>query len=252
MIATYYGKNYTLPFLRNNSHITREGVSLEGIAHAAEQIGFRTMAVKVPFVPDTANDAAGLLNAPLPCILHWHQNHFVVAIKVTPQYITIADPAASVFRLPRKVFEQAWLSDGGKGVALLLETTPEFYKDTFAAHLEKPRGLWSLLGYLRPFRGLLLNIGVAMLLGSVFQLIFPFLTQSIVDVGIENRQIGFIYLILLGQLMLFVARMSVEFIQAKILLHIGTRINVSLVSDFLTKYTPLSIKQITNKISITI
>jgi ATP-binding cassette, subfamily B, bacterial len=244
MIATHYGKNYTLPFLRNNSHITREGVSLEGISHAAEQIGFRTIAVKIPFVPDRVNggaEAGGLLVAPLPCILHWHQNHFVVAVNVTPQYVTVADPAAGIFKLPRRVFEQSWLSDGDKGVALLLEPTPEFYKDTFAAHLEKPRGLWSLLQYLNPFRRLMLNIVVCMLLVSVFQLIFPFLTQSIVDIGIENRQIGFIYLILMGQLMLFGARMLTEFIQSRILMHIGTRINVSLVSDFLTKLMRLPI-----------
>ena len=115
MIAAFYGKNYTLPFLRNHSHISREGVSLEGISHAAEQVGFRTMAVKMPFLPDKINGddvATGLLNAPLPCVLHWHQNHFVVATKVTPQYIWIADPAQSVFKLPRSVFEQSWLSDG--------------------------------------------------------------------------------------------------------------------------------------------
>ena len=244
MIAAFYGKNYTLPFLRNHSHISREGVSLEGISHAAEQVGFRTMAVKMPFLPDKINGddvATGLLNAPLPCVLHWHQNHFVVATKVTPQYIWIADPAQSVFKLPRSVFEQSWLSDGGKGVALLLEPTPQFYKDTLSHFEERQVGLLSLLGYLRPFRGLILNILVGMLLGSGFQLIFPFLTQAIVDVGIENRQLGFIHLILWGQLMLFIARMSVEFIQNRILLHIGTRINVSLVNDFLTKLMRLPI-----------
>ena len=159
----------------------------------------------------------------------------------SPQYVWIADPAADEFKLPRKVFEKAWLSDGDKGVALLVDTTPEFYRMDNARYLDKPTGLFSLLDYLRPFRWAVVNIVVAMLLGSVFQLIFPLMTQSIVDVGIENRQIGFIYLILMGQLMLFACQMFIQFIQSRILLFIGSRINVAMVNDFLTKLMRLPI-----------
>jgi ATP-binding cassette, subfamily B, bacterial len=240
MVAAYYGKNYDLPFLRESSHISREGVSLQGISHAAEKIGFRTMAVKIPFEGNIKEDQIGLLDAPLPCIVHWNQSHFVVVYKVTSNFIWVADPGSGKFKLPRKSFMKSWSSPDEFGFALLLEPLPEFFTNEPQSSPQSPT-LLALLGYLVPFKYLMLNVVIAMVLGSIFQVIFPFLAQSIVDVGIENKQMGFIYLISMAQFILFLSRIIIDFIQNKILLHIGSRINVALVNDFLSQIMRLPI-----------
>ncbi len=238
MIAEYFGKHYPLPYLRERCHLSREGVSALGICEGAESIGFKTLTAKVTF--DKKMEDGCLLNAPLPCVAHWNQNHFIVVHKVTKKAVWIADPGAGKFKLKRTDFEKSWASDNGQGVVILLDTTPEFY------NFEQPQkspfgGLGGLFTYLNPFRRLIVQLIMGMLLGSLFQLIAPFLTQSIVDIGIENQNIGFIHLILVGQILLFFGQISVNFIQNRILLHIGTRINVALISDFLIKLMRLPI-----------
>lgn len=238
MAAAAHGRQYPLTYLRERSYLSREGVSALGIMEAAEAIGFRTMTVKVNF--DTGTDTASLLNAPLPCIAHWNQQHFVVLYKVTHSHIWIADPGAGKFKLSRKDFEKSWLSDAGQGVLILLEPTPKFYQQEGVPSVKKAR-LGILIDYIRPHRRLIAQLLIGMALGSLLMLIFPLLTQSIVDFGIDNRNIGFIYLILLAQLMLFFSQIVVQFLQSRILLFIGTRINVSMVSDFLAKMMRLPI-----------
>ncbi len=237
MIAKHHGRAFNIQYLRKQSFISRLGVSLLGISEAAEHIGFRTMAIKVPYDFDRVN--AGLIEAPLPCILHWRQNHFIVLYKITKKHVWIADPADGKVKLDRATFEQHWATDNGKGVALLLETTPDFYVHE-GESVEKT-GLGFLFTYLRPYRKLIAQLIIGLLLGSVFQLIFPFLTQSVVDIGIQNQNINFVRLILAGQLMLFLSQTSVSLLQNWILLHISTRINVALISDFLIKLMKLPI-----------
>lgn len=235
MIAQHHGKSYSLQYLREKSYIDRHGVSLQGISEAAENVGFRSLAVKIKMEGDVENP--GLQQAPLPAIAHWNQNHFIVVFKATRKYIWIADPGADKFKLERKVFEQHWLSDGDKGILLLLEPGSEFYKE--AGNTNNKAGFSFLLSYLQPYHKLLWQLALGLALSSVFALLFPFLTQSIVDVGIQNQNIGFIYLILIGQLVLFFSQTVVRFIQNWILLHIGIRINVALISDFLIKLMKL-------------
>ncbi len=235
MIAQYHGQSYSLAYLRERSYLSRDGVSLLGISEAAENIGLRTMAVKIPYVSNSQN--SGLLDAPLPCIVHWQQRHFIVVHKVTKNHVWVADPADGAYKIPRSAFETSWLSDKGEGIALLVQPTPTFY-DKNGANTEgplKPKGFGFLFAYLQPYRPMLFQVFLAMLLGSIFQLLLPFLTQSIVDVGIVNRNIGFIWLILTGQLILFTSRTLVDFIQNKVILHVSTRINVALINDYLTK-----------------
>jgi ATP-binding cassette, subfamily B, bacterial len=238
MAAAAHGRQYPLTYLRERSYLSREGVSALGIMEAAEDIGFRTMTVKVPF--DTGKDTACLLNAPLPCIGHWNQQHFVVIYKVTRSHIWVADPGAGKFKLTRKDFEKSWLSDANQGVLILLDPTPAFYQRDSVPSDKKAR-FGVLLDYVRPHRRLIIQLLIGMALGSLLMLIFPLLTQSIVDFGIDNRNIGFIYLVLLAQLMLFFSQIVVQFLQSRILLFIGTRINVSMVSDFLAKLMRLPI-----------
>lgn len=237
MVARFYGKTYSLERLRGSSHITREGVSLLGISDAAESIGFKTMGVRISFEQ--------LCEAPQPCIVHWNQQHFVVVYKIkkvrNTTYIYVADPAGERIRYTKEEFIRCWLStkkEGEeKGIALLLEPTPDFYASE-DEKTDKTRFSF-ILQYLRPYKKLIVQLFLGMLLGSMLQLIFPFLTQSIVDFGISNQNLSFVMLVLIAQLVLFVSQTVVGFIRSWILLHMSTRINISIISDFLIKLMKL-------------
>jgi ATP-binding cassette subfamily B protein len=205
-----------------------------GISDAAEAIGFRTVGVSL--------SAEKLFSqAPLPLIAHWQQNHFVVVYKIRKNKIFVADPAFGLVTYTKEEFLKNWLSfvkDNEKmGHALLLEPTPDFY--AHEGEKIKKSSFRFLFSYLKPYRKFLFQLFLGVLLGSLLQLLFPFLTQSIVDVGINNRDIGFIFLVLIAQFVLFISRMTVEFIRGWILLHLSTRINIYLISDFLIKLMKL-------------
>jgi ATP-binding cassette subfamily B protein len=236
MIAKYYGKDYSLQTLRDRSYLTREGVSLLGTSDAAESIGFRTMGVRISF-----NKLAG--EAPLPVIVHWQQRHFIVVYRIKKNTVYCADPAYGLIKYSVEEFKRGWIStrkdEEEQGVCLLLEPSPDFY----AAQDEKinKKTFSFLFSYLKPYRKFFTQLILGILLGSLLQLIFPFLTQAIVDIGINNQDLSFITLILIAQLVLFISQTSVEFIRGWILLHISTRVNISLVSDFLIKLMKLPI-----------
>jgi ATP-binding cassette, subfamily B, bacterial len=238
MIAYSYGRQYPLTHLRERSYISREGVSARGIMEAAESIGLSAMTVKVPF--GTNSNSACLLSAPLPCIAHWNQQHFVVVYKASDRYIWIADPAEGKIKLKRTDFEKSWISDAAKGILILVEPTPTFYSQD-EQNLQESAKIGSIFTFMRPYSPLLGQVVLGMILSSLLLLVFPFLTQSIVDYGIDNRNPGFINLILIAQLMLFVSQTVVQFLQNKILLFVGARVNVSMVNDFLSKLMKLPI-----------
>jgi ATP-binding cassette, subfamily B, bacterial len=180
-----------------------------------------------------------LKDAPLPCIVHWNQNHFVVVYKISKSHVWIADPGSGKMKMTHQDFNQGYASDGHEGVALLLETTPDFDKDQWQG---TSKGTFAyLFKYVRPHSKLMVQVLIGLLLGMLFQLIFPFLTQSLVDIGIDTRNLGFIYIVLAGQLMLFAGQTTVRFIQSWIILHISVRINVNLISDFLIKLMRLQL-----------
>lgn len=271
MIARHYGKEYSLDGIRKNSHIGRDGVSLLGISRAAEQMGFRTVGGRITF--DKLAE-----KALLPCIVHWRQEHFVVVYKIekrkrmlfnrtksnqhsdTPSSggrgvgydIYVADPGKGRIRFTQEEFCKNWIStqSGGeeKGVALLLEPTNQFYEQEGDAQpaANRLKFLWKyLVKYKRFFTQLILGLFI----GSILQLIFPFLTQAIVDTGIQGKDLGFIWLVLIGQLMLLFSRTAIDFIRRKILLHISTRINISLISDFFIKLMKLPMKFFDTKLT---
>ncbi len=232
MIAKHYGKIYSLEFLRNKSFITREGVSLLGISDAAESIGFRTIGAKATYEQLKKE-------ATLPAIAHWMQNHFIVIYKIKKDKIFVADPAHGLLNYRKDEFLKGWIGTGeNEGILLLLEPTPHFYQKDDEAPKSK-RGFRFLFSYLFPYRKFITQLLIGMVAGSLLQLIFPFLTQSLVDFGISNQNIGFIYTILAAQLMLFLSRTTVDLIRGWILLHIGTRVNISIISDFLIKLMKL-------------
>jgi len=244
MIAAHHGQTYQQHQLRELCDIAKVGVSLRGIGHAAEEIGFRSLAVKLPYEAKSEEDA-GLLDAPLPAIVHWNQNHFLVLYKLTKSHAWISDPASGKFKLTRAQFERSWVSDGDEGVVLLLETKPEFYEKGQDKAPEE--GFKYLFNYLRPYKKLMVQLVIGMLLGSVFSLILPFLTQSVVDIGIRDQNHSFIKLVLIGQLMVFISQMLVNLLQSRILLHVSTRIDVHLVDDFLSKLMRLPIAYFDSK-----
>jgi ATP-binding cassette subfamily B protein len=233
MVSAWYGRRYSLEGLREKSHLSREGVSMLGISEAAEAIGFRTVGSRLTF--DELKEAS------FPCIVHWNQNHFVVVYRIKKDKVYIADPAAGKLNYTCEEFCNCWIStrqDGqDKGVALLLEPTPDFY--VLEDEKVNRKGFSFLFSYLKAYKNLLFQLFLGLLFGSSLQLIFPFLTQSVVDIGISGRNIGFIYLVLIAQLMLTLSSSAVEFIRGWILLHLGTRINVALISDFLIKLMKL-------------
>jgi ATP-binding cassette, subfamily B, bacterial len=228
MVAKHHGKFIGINSLRTKSQFSREGVSLLGISKAADAINFKTLAVK--FKIEQLQ-----IDAPLPCILHWNQNHFVVLYKVAKNTFTIADPAKGIIKLTKQEFEQNWISDKeeNKGVALLLEPTAAFYEQE--NEKDKRIGWGLLLKYTFKYKAQIVQLFLGLLIGSLLQLIFPFLTQSIVDTGINTHNLNFIQLILIAQFTLFFARTVVEFIRSRILLFISTHINLSLLSDFWIK-----------------
>lgn len=236
MISKYYGKSIELAQFRTLSSTTREGSSLLGIGEAAEKIGFRTIGVKVSY-------EMLLADVPLPCIAHWNQNHFVVIYKIRKGKIYIADPGHGLLSYSKEEFLKAWKSDVNEGILLILEVTPEFYNedDPIISKEQKSRGFSFLFRYLFRYKSLLIQLIIGLITGSLLQLIFPFLTQSIVDIGVQNNDVKFIYLILFAQLMLFLGRTTIEIIRSWILMHISSRINISLVSDFFVKLMKLPI-----------
>ena len=234
MIAKYYGRSYSIQYLREQAFITREGVSMLGISDAGERIGFRTMGVKVTLEQLREE-------VPLPCILHWNQNHFVVLYKVKKGKYYVADPAAEKLVYAEAELARCWCSTvtEGKdtGAALLFEPGPDFYdrEEEVEGGEREGKGLSFFFRYLVPYRRELFQLVLGMLTASILQLILPFLTQSLVDTGIQNSNLSFITLVLIAQLVIFVAKLSVDFIRSWILLHVNSRINIALISDFLAK-----------------
>lgn len=254
MVAKHYGRSVSMELLRQQAQISKEGVSLLGIAEAAEKIGFNAKGVTLTY-------RELVKEAKLPAIIHWEQNHFVV---LTPypfstwwrrgRGVRIADPGKGIITYTKEEFCKHWISTKDEtsgeplGVALLLETTPAFYEqkeetDTDLQQTEsnKKLGWGRLFKYLSQHKRHIARVFMAMGIASLLQLIFPFLTQSIVDTGINTNNLPFIYLVLIAQLVLFFSRMMVEFIRSRLLLYISTHINASILSDFWIKLMKLPI-----------
>ena len=242
IVAKHYGKLYSLQHLRELSETIRDGSSLLGLSDAAERIGFRSLGVKI--------DYNTLLEAPLPAILHWNKQHFVVLYDVKTKrgkdVWYISDPAHGLMAYSKEELLKHWIGNNAtetseEGVALLLETTPTFFEEKNEDKKEQKLGVAFLSKYLLKHKKFISQLIIGLIAGSLLQLLFPFLTQSIVDVGIKNQDIHFIYLILVAQLFLFVGRTAVEVIRSWILLHLSIRINISLISDFFIKLMNLPI-----------
>lgn len=238
IIAKHYGKTINIQELRDSSETTREGSNLLFLSNTAENIGFRTLGVKIDLLT---------LNEPeLPLILFWNKIHYVVLYKIKKGIYYISDPAFGLIEYNKKDFLKFWIGNNAdestqEGIALLIEPTPKFFQSDFDKEDNKGLGFGLLAQYVLRYKSFLVQLSIGLLASSLLQLIFPFLTQSIVDVGIQNQNIHFIYLILFAQLFLFAGRTGLELIRSWILLHLSTRINISLISDFFIKLMNLPI-----------
>lgn len=244
MIARHYGVRVDRDKLRQICALGKDGVSLLGISKAAEKTGFKTVGGRLPF------DVLAC-EVPMPCIVHWNQNHFVVVYKIRKHgkgrfSVYVADPGKGLVNYTREEFCEHWISTKAhgedKGIALLLEPTELLYSqkdDVMVSRHNRTKFLW---GYLKKYKRFFTQLILGLLLGSLLQLVFPFLTQSIVDTGIGGKDIGFVWLVLLAEMMLLFSRTAIEFIRSKILLHISTRINISLISDFFIKLMKLPMR----------
>jgi len=236
IITKHYGKTINTQQLRTLSETTREGSSLLGLSEATEKLGFRTLGVKLSYDK--------LTEAPLPCTIHWNKNHYVVVYKIKKEIIYISDPAHGLITYTKDEFIKHWIGNNAKesteeGIALFVEPTPLFYQSEFDK--DEKFGFSFIFKYLFKYKKFIIQLIIGLLAGSLLQLIVPFLTQSVVDVGIRNQDINFIYLILFAQLFLFIGKAGLNVIRSWILLHLSSRINISLISDFFIKLMKLPI-----------
>ena len=244
MVLRYYGQVPDFKTVREKCGLDKDGVSLLGVSKAAEKFGFKTTGGRISF-------NSLIREVQLPCIVHWNQNHFVVVYKIKTRrnghyFIYVADPGKGLITYTKEEYCEHWVSTKTygeeKGIVLLLEPTEQFYsqKDTASAPIQnRSKFLWS---YLKKYKAFFTQLILALLLGSLLQLVFPFLTQAIVDTGIRGKDIGFVWLVLFAEMMFLLSRTAIDFIRTKILLHISTRLNISLISDFFIKLMKLPMK----------
>lgn len=240
MVASYYGKEYPLEYLRSSSFITRDGVSLLGISEVSEKIGFQVLSAKVSV------DELKKQKEVLPSILHWNQNHFVILRKITRNILTkkysyhIADPAHGTIKLSEDNFKKSWISDEDKGVALFLNPTEDFYSKV--PPKKEKASIGYLFSYLKAYRKQLIFMFLLLLAGSGLTLIFPFLTEALIDKGINNNDLDFIYIILLAQLGVFLGSITIEVIRNWLMLYVGTHLSIEIIANFFKKMLQLPIK----------
>jgi ATP-binding cassette subfamily B protein len=239
IISKYYGKSIPLQQIRVITETTREGSSLLGLSDAAEKLGFKSLGVQINF-------KTLIEEVPLPCVVHWNKKHFVVVYKIDKsENVYVSDPSFGLLTYTKAEFIKHWIGNNSnenteEGIALLFETTSSFFKNDFD-ELENKANFSFLSKYLFKYKPLVIQLSVGLFIGSIMSLIFPFLTQSIIDIGIQNQDINFIYLVLLAQLMLFFGKIGIEIIRGWIFLHLSTRISISIISDFFIKLMKLPI-----------
>jgi len=239
MIAKNLGLKYTLAYLRDISYINKNGVNMHGISCAAEKIGFRTLCVKVD--RDLLAE-----EAPLPCILHWNQNHFVVLYKIVKNRYYIADPSIGKLSFYQEEFSQRWSSDSKEGIALLLEPTIQIFNQINSG--TNKVGFNFILKYFTPYKFAIFQVLLSMLLASGLSLALPYLTKNMIDKGLVLKNTNFILLILLAQVFVFLGNLGISIVKSKLMLYVNGKVNMELVSDFLLKLMRLPIKYFDSKV----
>jgi ATP-binding cassette, subfamily B, bacterial len=254
MIAQYYGKNYTIDFLRDKTSISRNGVSISGIAEAAEMIGLQTLSIAATF-DMIAHDI------PMPCIAYWKQRHFVVVTEIKPKQsiwarllrkksddweVHLADPAYGLITYSKEEFLRGWINkknhdeETDEGIVLALETSPQFFQiETTDEPLSTKRRFSHLFAYFSPYKRLIWQLIIGLVVSSIIQMAFPFLMQSTIDYGVNFQNIPFVQLILVAQLTLFLTDNIAQILRGWLLMHMTSRIRIRLLTHFLAKLMSL-------------
>lgn len=246
MIAKHYGKYYSLQYLRDKCGITREGVSFLDVSHAAESIGLRSISLKC-----TIDDL--IVKMPLPAIVHWNNSHFIVVYKTTPRTrkIYVSDPAKGYICYTKEEFAKKWIKKDqkDKGVLMAIEPQANFYQRQEDDRIERKRAFENLLGYFRPYKKSFINLGVVMLLVTALQGLLPFISKAVIDVGIQTQDIDFINIVLIANIAIFISILLSNMVRDWILLHVASRVNIALISDYLIKLMLLPITFFENKMT---
>jgi len=241
IIAKFYGKYYSLQYLRDKCGTTREGVSFLDLSYAAESIGLRSLAVKA-----TIKDLKEKI--PLPCIIHWSQSHFVAVYKVSDKYIYVSDPAKGLIRYTISEITTCWLDpESEAGSVLVLEPQADFKQREAGEKLERKKTLENFLGYFTPYKSSFVKLFLVMLVVTVLQAFLPFISKAVIDVGIRTNDIHFINLVLIANITIILSVTLSNAVRDWILLHITSRVNIALISDYLIKLMKLPITFFENK-----
>jgi ATP-binding cassette subfamily B protein len=240
IIAKYYGRFYSLPYLRDLCGISREGVSFLDISDACEKISLRTKCVKIDF------DTLQLI--PLPCIIHWQDSHFIVVYKITSKYVWVSDPAKDRIKYSIAEFQKGWLGKEDLGAVLAIEPMADFKQRSVQDNLERRKTLENFLGYFTPYKKSFYNLFIVMLIVTVLQAFLPFISKSVIDIGIQTGDLDFIDLVLIANIVIIVSVLLSNMVRDWILLHITSRVNISLISDYLIKLMKLPITFFENKL----
>lgn len=242
IIAKYHGKYYSLQFLRDKCGQTREGVSFLDLSYAAESIGLRSLAIRA-----TIDDLKKLV--PLPCIIHWNNNHFVVAYKATSKHIFISDPAKGLVKYEWGALETLWLQSGSlTGSVLVLEPQADFRQREAGEKIERKKTLENFISYFTPYKVSFANLFVVMIVVTILQAFLPFISKAVIDVGIHTNDLHFINLVLIANIGIIVSITLSNAVRDWILLHITSRVNIALISDYLIKLMRLPTTFFENKL----
>lgn len=238
MIAKFYGKYYSLQYLRDKCGITREGVSMLDLSHGAENIGLRSLSLKC-----TMDDL--IIKVPLPAIVHWDNSHYIVVYKSNTRSgsIYVADPAKGHVKYSRKEFAKRWVKEeeSDRGILMALEPQADFYQRQSEEKVERSKTMENFLGYFRPYKKSFVNLLVVMFLVTVLQGFLPFISKAVIDVGIQTRDLDFINIVLIANIAIYVSILLSNLVRDWILLHMTSRINIALISDYLIKLMLLPI-----------
>lgn len=234
MIAKYYGRYYSLQYLRDKCGITKEGISIKNLSIGAEAIGLRTLAIRCQ-LQDIVERVS------LPCIAFWNQNHYVVVYHADNKHIWVSDPMKGRVRYSHEAFAKGWVVSGESGGILLgIEPTVDF--DSSEAEIRQRRETLSgILKYFAPYRNNFLLVFFVMFVVTLLQALLPFISKAVIDVGIKTSDIQFINMILIGNAAILVSIMVFNVIRDWVLMHITARVNIALISDYLIKLMKLPI-----------
>jgi ATP-binding cassette subfamily B protein len=241
IVAKFYGRFFSLQYLRDLCGINREGITFMDMSVAFEHIGIRTKALKISYEK--------LQQLPLPCVVHWENNHFVVVYKISKTRVWISDPARGLISYNSQEFKKGWLGQIVNWAVLAVEPMADFMQRSARDKIERRKTFENIISYLSPYRRSFGSLFIVMFIVTLLQALLPFISKAVIDVGIQNNDLDFINLVLIGNVAIIVSILLSNLVRDWVLLHITSRLNISLISDYLIKLMKLPITFFENKLA---